>query len=255
MKGKINLKTIIVFVILILVVILSVLGVKTVRTYMSGATAGIEPKNIQEVLSDDGKSATITWVSDKESMGTVYYGTNAASILVTSIESTQTTNHAVVLNNLRANTKYYFKLKIEESDFDNNGMPFSFTTKGSSDANTDTPERMPSRVMNNPSPEVSSPSGMVLSPTIALSPVSTTSSTTSPSSGAASCNKSTDYNNDGVTNTMDYLYCMKNGSGGSTTTAAPTGASVGVCKHDVDYNNDGIVNTLDYIKCLQSNKK
>jgi len=46
MKGKINLKTIIIFGILILVIVLGVLGIGAAKTFMSGATADYEPQNL-----------------------------------------------------------------------------------------------------------------------------------------------------------------------------------------------------------------
>lgn len=257
MKGKINVKTIIVLVILVLVVILTVLGIKTVKTYMSGATADMEPKNVQAVLSEDGKSATITWVSDKESMGVVLYGTNMASMLVTAAETTPTTNHSVILKNLRPNATWYYKIQIDGVDFDNNGMPYSFKTKGTDTDVSGDKDVLPGGNKNeNTTNNTATPSTKLLTPTIALSKIATSSNTAtvSGSTNTGSCNKTTDYNKDGVINSMDYLHCIKNGSGSSSASSSATTTPGATCKRDFDYNSDGVVNTLDYIKCLQTNK-
>jgi len=51
--------------------VLGVLGVNTARTYLSGASADLAPKNVLGKGNVDGKSATITWTTDKETMGVV----------------------------------------------------------------------------------------------------------------------------------------------------------------------------------------
>ena len=62
---------------------------------------------------------------------------------------------------------------------------------------------------------------------------------------ASGCNRSTDYNGDGVVNSLDYLDCLNNGSG----QAAPTVVTDECTGYDYDKN--GVINSLDRIKCLQ----
>jgi hypothetical protein len=225
MKGKINIKTVIVMLIVVLVIILGVIGVKTAQTFMTGAAGGTEPKNVTAVSSEDGKSATITWTSDKEAMGVVQYGPNVATLLLTVEETSQTMNHSVLLTNLGPGKTYYFKIVVgSDTPYDDNGVPWSFKTKGSTIIPTIVPEKKVE------------PTSAVLVPTIS----SINSST--------SCNRTTDYNKDGTINSIDYNTCVKDG--GSKTIATPT--TVSACSSDVDYNNDGTINSLDRIKCLQS---
>jgi len=125
--GRSNIKTVVVLVILFLVGILGVLGMNTVRTYMSGASAGNEPNGV--VATPSSRSATISWSSDKETMGVVEYGTTPASLLLRAPETGSSTRHSVSIEPLKANVSYYFRIRIGEDVFDNNGIPWSFKTK------------------------------------------------------------------------------------------------------------------------------
>ena len=222
MKGKFSIKTVIIIVILLLVGVLGVLGVNTARTYLSGASADLAPKNVLGKGNEDGKSATITWTTDKEAMGVVEYGTTPASLLLRAPESSQSTSHSIVLSPLKGGTNYYFRIRVGEEVFDNNGIPYSFKTKAG----------------------VVEPT---LIPTIVVIPTVKVAS----ESGTAECNKTTDYNKDGVVNSLDYVNCLKSKPTTAKTIVTPTTSK---CVRTVDYNKDGVVNALDYVKCLQDNK-
>ena len=222
MKGKFSIKTIIIIVILLLVGVLGVLGVNTARTYLSGASADLAPTNVLGKGNDDGKSATITWTTEKEAMGVVEYGTTPASLLLRAPESSQSTSHSIILTPLKAGTNYYFRIRVGEDVFDNNGIPYSFKTK----AALVEPTKIPT---------------MAVLPTVKVAS----------ESGVTECNRTTDYNKDGVINSLDYISCMKTGP--TTSVALPTATS-NKCPSGVDYNKDGVVNSLDRIKCLQDNK-
>lgn len=214
MKG-INLKTIIVLIILVLVGVLGVLGMNTAKTYMSGASADTQPKNVTAVPGADGKSAVINWSSDKAAIGVVEYGTTPASLLLRGLESEAGTDHKITLSPLKSNTNYYFRIKVGEEVFDNSGIPYSFKTKAGEEP-------------------------VVVAPTagITLVPVATTVP-------VGACSRTTDYNKDGTVNSLDYLECLKGKNG--TSTPVPSGS----CQTGVDYDGNGVVNSLDRIKCLQ----
>ena len=210
-----TIKSVLIVLILLLVIVLGVLGLNTAKTYIGGASADTQPKNVLATPNDDGKSATVTWSSDKSLIGVVEYGTSPASLLLRSPESEATTTHSVVLSPLKSGTSYYFRIRIGEEVFDNNGIPYSFKTK---------------------------PAEVVATPTIAVVPtavpvVSVTQSNTA-------CSNTVDYNKDGVINSLDNITCRKN------LQASPTTASK--CPPNVDYNKDGVINSLDRIKCLQA---
>lgn len=227
-KNKVSIKTIIIIVILILVGVLGVLGINTAKTYLSGASGDTVAKNVLAKPSEDGKSVIITWTSDKASVGVVEYGTTPASLLLRAPESEQTTNHSLTLSPLKVNTNYYFRIRVGDEVFDNNGIPYSFKTKV----------------------------GAVITPTTALIP-------TSAELNASACDKNSDYNKDGIVNSLDYMSCLKNKpSGAVSNTISPTPSSTTTttttttekCSSGTDYNKDGVVNSLDRLKCLQDNK-
>lgn len=235
--GRINVKSIIITVIILLVGVLSVLLVTNVRTYITGAAAGAEPKNVLAVPGDDGKSATITWTTEKPVQAVVEYGANAASLLLRAPEAEATTDHRVTMNPLKSSQNYFFRIKVGEEIYDNGGIPYSFKTKVGVEA-----EVPPTMAIVSPVP--TTPLSL---PTAAMS--------TPSSGGSTTCKSGIDYNKDGVANSLDYLYCMKNGTGGTVavpTLPAPTIA--GGCKGGTDYDNNGVINSLDMIKCLQTKK-
>ncbi|MBU1129896.1 fibronectin type III domain-containing protein [Patescibacteria group bacterium] len=127
--GKSSIKTVVVLVILLLVGVLGVLGMNTVKTYMSGASAGSEPKAGTVEVDPGDRSAVISWVTDKAVMSVVEYGTTPASLLLRAPETSSTANHSVTIKPLKANVSYYFRIRVGDEVFDNNGIPYSFKTK------------------------------------------------------------------------------------------------------------------------------
>ncbi|MDD4972667.1 MAG: dockerin type I domain-containing protein [Paludibacter sp.] len=235
MKGKINVKAIVIASILVLVIVLGVIGINTARTFMSGAAGGYEPKNVSYSASPDGKSVTITWTSDKESTGVISYGSNPASlILTTQEESVKTQNHSVGIVTLKPNTTYYYKIIVNGlPPFDNEGTPWTFKTKGVDES------LLPS--VSPVVPSVVSPSPM---------PLSASSSSTPSNTLGDNCS---DMNGDGIVNSADLLLCRKRTA---TESGSVQGVSTTDCNSNIgDYNNDGIANSLDRLKCLQDQKR
>jgi hypothetical protein len=226
--GKVSLKTVIVLVILVLVGVLSFLGMETAKTYLSGASAGSEPKSVLATPAEDGKSVTITWSTDKAVQAVVEYGTTPASLLLRSLETDSTTSHKITINPLKPITSYYFRIRVGEEVYDNSGIPFSFKTKGTA--------------------VVAGPTG-VLSPTGAVK-IATTPTLTPSGTGNNACSRNTDYNGDGVVNSIDFVKCMNGPKSTGGVTPAVTQSS-SECRFDKDYDANGIINSLDRIKCLQ----
>ncbi|MBU2592294.1 MAG: fibronectin type III domain-containing protein [Patescibacteria group bacterium] len=122
-----NIKKIIIILILVLAGVLAVVGLNAARTYLGGAAGGSEPKSVR--VQADVKSATISWESDKESQGVIEYGTTPASLLLRALEASETASHRVLLSPLKTNATYYFRIRVGETVYDNNGIPYSFKTK------------------------------------------------------------------------------------------------------------------------------
>lgn len=234
MKSKLSIvKTVVVFVIILLVGVFGVLGLSTAKTYLSGATAGLEPKN---VMAQPGENeVTITWDTDVSSKGYIQYGTTPASLLlsVPSRDELQTeggdTTHRISIKTFKPETNYYFRIRVgndvakynEWEIFDNGGIPYSFKSKG------------------------------MAVPT--SSPVETLPVIPTPTAGQGSCNSGIDYNNDKIENVLDLIYCLQHNPLATVTETptASTSASQEECEAGLDYNKDGIINSLDLIACRQ----
>ena len=226
---KVNVKKIVIFGVLTVVMVLIVLAIGQVKTFMSGATSDAEPQSVTTVSGDDGKSAVITWISNKESISKVEYGTTAASLVLMSAESSAMTNHSVSLTSLRPSTTYYFRIRVGDEVFDNGGIPYTFKTKAD------------------------------VALLISVTPT-VVKSADSLAVKSVDCDPKTDYNKDGIVNSMDLNLCKKDGGSVSslTQTLVPTikktatSNTVSCDGNIADYNSDGIVNGLDRVNCLQS---
>ena len=76
-------------------------------------------------------SARINWTSGDETEGTVIYGTSPNELRLVYPEIGKTTVHAVTLTLLKPGTTYYFKIRVGDEVFDNDGIPWRFSTKSS----------------------------------------------------------------------------------------------------------------------------
>ncbi|HOR02034.1 MAG TPA: fibronectin type III domain-containing protein [Candidatus Woesebacteria bacterium] len=225
---KINTKTVVLIVVSLAVIGLLVFGINQIRVMMTGASSGIEPQGVTAVSGDDGKTATITWTSNKESMAKVEYGTTAASLVLMSAESSMTTDHRVLLSSLQPGKTYHYRIRVGEEIFDNGGIPYNFKTK--SEKTEATPTAIPTVAVNQ-----ATSSGLV-------------------------CDPKVDYNKDGVVNSFDLMACKKDGgrivtSPASSPAAKTTPAAVDCNNNTIDYNSDGVVNAIDRINCLQSKSR
>lgn len=216
MKG--NIKKIIIVVILLLTGVLAVFGIRAAKTYLSGASGGGEPQNVQ--AQAESKSATISWQTDKEAQATVEYGTTPASLLLRAPEKQAGTTHRVNLSPLRAGTTYYFRIRVGEKIYDNDGIPFSFKTKGEGAAGQGSPtqaQAQPTRTQPSPTQAEATESAQ---PTAQP----TTSTATGSATKVTECDK-TEFSDKFGTSDASY-----------------------------DLDDNGVVNTRDWIKCLQANE-
>ena len=216
-----------------LVGVLGVLGLSTAKTYLSGAAAGVEPKGVS--VSVQARQVTITWTSEKASMGVVEYGTSPASLLLRAPETESSANHSLILSPLKPGLSYYFRLRVGDEVFDNNGIPYSFKTKV--DEGGEMTEEMAGGAGENPLPQVTNVPQ--IAPTQAVS------------GQTDECQFGVDYNGDGIKNAFDMGYCKKNGVGSSPATEETT-IQTGDCLTTEDYDGNGVVNSFDMVKCLQN---
>ena len=174
-----------------------------IRTFFGEATGGAKPQGVR-VANISANSAAISWQTAEPVVGQVEYGTTPGSFLLRATETSPTTNHNVSLSPLLPETIYYFRIRVGEEIYDDNGAPYSFTTKEA--------------VAKMPSPEVS-PALPLVSPTVVISrPTATPTQNLSPVISPTekytlddfkkvfgTSNAEFDINKDGVVNSADWV--------------------------------------------------
>jgi len=164
--------------ILLISVPAAVIVLKGQTIFKLGAQTVNKPENVQ-VTNITEKTATITWTTSKATQGAISYGLSPSNLTLVQSEISPAINHQVNLTNLLPGNNYFFVIKIADSTFDNNGQPFTFTTK--------TKEATPT-------------------PTSTPTPSSPPSLTEEELQSAIGTNNPTyDLNKDGVVNTLDLL--------------------------------------------------
>jgi len=175
-----------------------------IRTFFGEATGGAKPQGVR-VANISANSATISWQTAEAVVGQVEYGTTPGSFLLRATETSPTTNHNVTLSPLLPETIYYFRIRVEEEIYDDNGAPYSFTTKEAV-AKTPSPGVSPALPLVSPTVVISQPT---VTPTQNLSPV------ISPTGGEytlddfkkafGTSNAEFDINKDGMVNSADWV--------------------------------------------------
>ena len=100
-------------------------GIPLGYRYITKAGPQEQVKNLQ-IKSLNPTSITITWETDKESVGFVQYGTSPNELERKAPESTGVLKHEVSIANLKPQTTYYYKIGLDgklASD-----SPYQFTT-------------------------------------------------------------------------------------------------------------------------------
>jgi len=189
-----------------------VLGMGKIKTFLGGATGSLKPEGVR-VGNISANSATITWQTSKPTAGQVEYGTTPGSFLLRTVETQETTDHSLTLSPLLPETIYYFRIRMGEEVYDENGAPYSFTTKVAvaSAASSFNSSSSPSSSSATPVP--------TLSPVIPTSSASGKQTATSSSTARytiddfvakfGSTDSNFDINKDGVVNSNDWILYQK----------------------------------------------
>jgi hypothetical protein len=106
---------------------------KTVSTPATSSTAG--PKQVR-ITNVADTSFSVSWTSDQLSGGKIKLGTDPSSLKDQVLDDRDQLSgetgsfeiHHLTAKNLKANTKYYFKIDSGGKTFDNQGKPFEVTT-------------------------------------------------------------------------------------------------------------------------------
>lgn len=102
------------------------------QVFKIGAGPTITPKNVR-VSNLTDTSATVSWITDDQTAGFISYGTsqNTGTVINETENDEKFSTHSITLTGLSPNSDYFFKINSEGSTFDNNGVPWQFTTGSS----------------------------------------------------------------------------------------------------------------------------
>lgn len=223
MKGSLK-KSSAIFVGIILSIPLAIFGFFAYQNVATRASDA-EPRDVVISKITDS-SALISWTTDQETQGVIEYGTAPTALVFFAPEAQQARRHEVELTLLTPKTTHYFQIKVGDETFDNGGVPWTFTTKGTGEADE---EATPSATLAPQSPPATSPTSVAeTSPgqTISPTPVPTQPAAT-PTSAEVSCEDETDCQkilqklNKGCS-TADYVRCIKRSAPTATFTPVPT---------------------------------
>lgn len=126
---------------IVIAILLIVMGFKVFSGVFTRA-ADFEPRDV--VVSNIAEnSAKLSWETGVETQGVVEYGTSPTSLNFFAPEAQKIKTHSVDLTLLSPNTTYYFQIRIGDKKYDNGGVPWTFTTKGTQKSVASTPTPSP----------------------------------------------------------------------------------------------------------------
>ena len=130
MKKKNKIPTLIGIVILLAGTFLGVFFLQKSQVFKVGADATEMPKDIRTSNLTD-TSATISWVTEGATTNFINLGESQQNL--GTIENESDTNqkfitHSITLTGLNPVTTYYYEINSEGNTYDNNGLPWQFTT-------------------------------------------------------------------------------------------------------------------------------
>lgn len=100
------------------------------QIFKIGAAANASPKDIR-VGNITDNSATVSWTTDAATSDFIIWGASQGSVDKI-IQEDQTGQkyftHQITITGLSENTKYFYKIDSEGATFDNDGIPWQFTT-------------------------------------------------------------------------------------------------------------------------------
>lgn len=130
MKKTNKIPTILGIIILVIATFAGVFFLNMNQVFRIGADSASSPKDIR-VSNIGDNSATISWITDKESVNFLTWGESSGSL--SKIEKESETDqkfytHSVTLSGLKPSTAYYYKINSDGTSYDNKGIPWQFTT-------------------------------------------------------------------------------------------------------------------------------
>jgi hypothetical protein len=130
MIKKATIPTFLGLVVLIVGVVAGVFFLRNSQIFKIGASADAAPKDIR-VGNVTDNSATISWTTDKQTSGTLNWGTSEGNTGKAENEDQSGQkyfNHSINLSGLVPNTNYFYKINSDGTIFDNGGIAWKLTT-------------------------------------------------------------------------------------------------------------------------------
>jgi hypothetical protein len=93
----------------------------------------------------------ISWATGVDTQAVIEYGTSPTALNFFAPEAQKGKNHSVDLTLLSPSSTYYFQVRIGDQKYDNGGVPWTFTTKGT-EASQIVPSPTPTSSANQPTP-------------------------------------------------------------------------------------------------------
>lgn len=102
---------------------------KNNQIFKIGASPTITPKNVR-VSNISDSSVTISWVTEDQTVDFISYGTgqDLNTVVYESDDEQKYFTHSITVTGLDAQTTYGYKINSDGTNFDNNGIPWQFTT-------------------------------------------------------------------------------------------------------------------------------
>ncbi len=100
------------------------------QVFKIGADAQSSPQDIR-ISNISDSAATISWVTAKETADFITWGeskNNISKIEKESENDQKFFNHSINLSGLKASSIYYFKINVDGTSYDNQNIPWQFTT-------------------------------------------------------------------------------------------------------------------------------
>lgn len=103
-----------------------------------------------EVLRVQDTSATVTWLTSDDTEGTILYGTTPSELRLVYPEIGSKSSHRVTLTLLKPKTTYYFAIRIGDNVYDNDGVPWKFTTTAPGEQSEGSPAPQVTEIIISP---------------------------------------------------------------------------------------------------------
>ncbi len=208
MQSKINKKAIFIVIALIASLGVTLLAGGRALNLLSRASGGNFDSSTVSISQITANSATITFTTPNPATTIIDYGVNPTNLTLSSSDIDRT-SHSIILNLLTPATTYYFTIKIGDSKYDNNGLPWTFTTSATL-SGLPTPTKA-APLIRSATPTLTGAASISVVPTKPKSSATCSDVAKHMGSikGSPNYDSTFDLNTDGVINSADMGLCSK----------------------------------------------